>query len=138
MLHRSLRAGCVALENGFVDLLVARQHDAAVFVCLKETGELFVAANGTVQAGEAGVEVAAFEEGRDCAGGFGGEAWQLVRVVAEHLPGGGGAGLTGVVTDADDLGSRSRWASRRDSQGSGHPKSWGNACAICADVARFL
>jgi hypothetical protein len=84
-----------------------------------------MAAVRAVQAGEAGVEVAALEERVDGGGGFAGEAGQLCRVIVEHLRDGRGAGLAGAVADADHLGNGSRWACRRRGQGRAIPKLWG-------------
>lgn len=69
-----------------------------------------MAAVRAVQAGEAGVEVAAVEEGADGRGGFRREAGNLGGVIVENLPDRGGAGLAGTVADANHLGSGSRWA----------------------------
>ena len=65
---------------------------------------------GAVEAGEAGVEVAAVEEGGDGCGGGRRQAGEFCGVVVEHLPDGGGAGLAGTVADADHRGNGSRWA----------------------------
>jgi hypothetical protein len=64
--------------------LVAGGAEAALLA--REGEEEFVAAIGAVEAGEAGVEVAAVEEGCDGGGDLGGEAGQLRRVIVENLP----------------------------------------------------
>jgi hypothetical protein len=48
---------------------------------------------GAQEAGEAGVEVAAIEEGADGRGGLGGEAGHFGGVIVENLPDRRGAGL---------------------------------------------
>lgn len=69
-----------------------------------------MAAVGAVEAGEAGVKVAAVEESGDSRRGFSEEAGYLGDVVVEYLPDGRGAGLAGTVADANRLGSGSHWA----------------------------
>ncbi|MFM1749387.1 MAG: hypothetical protein RLZZ188_3053 [Verrucomicrobiota bacterium] len=95
-----------ALDEGAA--LVARGAEPALLA--GEGEEEFVAAVGAVQAGEAGVEVAAIEEGGYRGGGLGGEAGQLCRVIVENLPDRRGAGLAGTVADAHHLAGRTRWA----------------------------
>ena len=106
--HRG--ADCVgdegALDEGAT--LVAGGAEAALLA--GEGKEEFVAAVGTVQAGEASVKVAAVEEGGDGRGGLGGEAGHLGGVIVENLPDRRGAGLAGTVADTNHLGSGSRWA----------------------------
>ena len=75
--------------------LVARGAEAALFT--GEGEEEFVVAVGAVQAGEAGVEIAALEEGGDGGGVVGVEGRQRVGVIVEDLPNGGGAGLARAV-----------------------------------------
>jgi hypothetical protein len=91
---------------------------------------------GAEEAGEAGVEVTAVEEGADGRGGLGGEAGVLCRVVVENLPDGRGAGLAGAVADAHHRGSGSRWAWRHRGQERAIPELWGKARATCAKLAR--
>jgi hypothetical protein len=84
--------------------LVAGGAEAALFA--GEGEEEFVAAIGTVQAREAGVQIAAAQKRRDGGGGFGENAiggWRA-GVVVEDLPDGRGARLAGAVADADHGG----------------------------------
>ena len=114
--------------------LVARGAETALLAGKCE--EEFVIAVGAAEAGEAGVEVAAVEEGVDGGGGFGGEAGDVSGMIVENLPEGRSAGLAGTVADADHLGSGSRRAGRHRGQERAIPKSWGKARATCAKLAR--
>ena len=115
--------------------LVARGAEAALLAGKCE--EEFVVAVGAIEAGEAGVEVAAIEEGAESGGSLRVKGRQIRGVIVEYLPDAGGAGLAGAVADADHLGNGSRWACRRRGQGRAIPKLWGNSCAPCANWARF-
>ena len=65
--------------------------------------EKFVVAVGAVEAGEAGVEVAAAQESGDGCGGVRRQAGEFCGVVVEHLPDRRGAGLARAVAEADHL-----------------------------------
>ena len=86
-----------ALDEGVA--LVARGAEAALLA--GKRAEEFMAAVGAVEASEAGVEVAAVEEGGDGCGGLGRKAGHLGGVVVENLPDRRGAGLAGTVAMAD-------------------------------------
>ncbi len=106
-----------ALDEGAA--LVARGAEPALLA--GKRAEDFMAAVGTVQAGEAGVEVAAVEEGGDGRGGCGGKTGHLGGVVVENLPDRRGAGLAGTVAKADQ-GEQNK-CSRREAKGSSLPVS---------------
>ena len=95
-----------------------------------------MAAVGAAETGEAGVEIAAIEEGVDGGGGVRRQAGEFRGVIVENLPDGRGAELAGTVADANHLGSGSPWAPRRRDQGRAIPKLWGKLYANCADLAR--
>jgi hypothetical protein len=98
-------------DEGAFDLraaLVARGAETALPA--GEGKEEFMAAVGAVEAGEAGMEIAASEESRDRRGGLGGEAGNLGGVIVENLPDRRGARLAGAVADAHLLAGGSRWA----------------------------
>ncbi len=97
----------VAVGDGLADLvgdgggfdegaaLVAGGAEAALFAAERE--EVVVAAGGTMEPGEAGVEVAAALVARKGAGGLWREVGQALGVVAEDLPDGRGAGLARAI-----------------------------------------
>ena len=58
---------------------------------------------GTMEAGEADVEVAAIEECLDGGGVLGRYGGEFIRVVVEDLPDRGGARLAGAVAGADHI-----------------------------------
>jgi hypothetical protein len=73
-----------------------------------------VVAVGAAVASEAGVEVAAIEEGVDGGGGLRVKGGQFRRVIVEHLPDGRGAGLAGAVAPGvvGGGGPTKRWAAK--------------------------
>jgi hypothetical protein len=74
-------------DDGALDERAALMAGGAESALLTgEREEELMAAVGAVQAREAGVEVAAGEEGRDRGGRFRVKGGQLVRVIVKHLP----------------------------------------------------
>ena len=78
--------------------LVAGSAEAALFT--SEGEQVVVAAVGAVEAGEAGMEVAAALKAGQGLGGGGFEVGEAVGVVAEDLPDGRGAGLAWAIAGA--------------------------------------
>lgn len=86
--------------------LVAGGAEAALLA--GESEEEFVVAVGAVEAGEAGVEVAAAQEGGDGGGGLRVKGGPFRGAVVENLPDRRGAGLAGAVAAAHHGRGRSR------------------------------
>ena len=130
--HRG--ADLVGDEGAFDEraALVARGAETALFA--RKRAEKLMIAVGAVEAGEAGVVVAAVEEGGDGGGSLRVKGGQFRRVIVEHLPDGRGVGLAGDIARTDHLGSRSRWLSRRDGQWSALPEIMGK---VVRDLRRF-
>jgi len=100
-------ADLVGDESGLDEgaALVTGRAEAALLA--GEGEEVLVAAVGAMKAGEAGVDVAAFEERLDGGGGVGRKTGHRGGVIVEDLPDWRGAGLARAVSKADHPGSGS-------------------------------